>query len=508
MKKILFILLFWTARCQADTVPFALDDIDGNTSYGQLLELTPETIVLQTENGDKKEFAVKQVVRLKNLLRNPFVPADTTPERSALTVTLDQWGRPIRNQAPMMLPRPASIRGTTRPDMKEPETKTNDEKSGLPSSFVVIDLMDGSRLLATELTAKGKTATLRLFPQGELTLPLGLLVAVRLTVADIAQVFDSPSDWEKLIAKPTTKGDRLVVGTVGSLDGHEGILNEIGSETIRFTVDGETLPVPRKKIFGLVFHQPEQPKPERPFARLTCWNGTFLAISTLELAAASPLPEEEGGVVWTTSAGAEGRLRLEDIDEIVFETTGTTFLSELTPSRIEQELPFVWEKREITDTSPLALFQRFQANRLHQDREVPPPILDGLIQRRLPGDIRTQKITDLPIPDFQGMELDGSVYRQGLVIPAKTTLTFPLKEPYKTFAAKVGIDDRIRPEGQAHLMILGDDLLLFDAVVYGDEPAKAIRLNIENCRKLTIAVDFVNGNAAVLSLAELKLVAE
>ena len=522
MKKLLLILFFCTAPCLAESVPFALNDVDGNTSYGRLLELTPEIIVLQTENGEKKEFAIKQVVRLKNLLRNPFASVDATPERSVLTVTLDQWGRPLRNPAPMLIPRPANDhRIIIAPDSKGPEANANDERNELPSSFALIDLTDGSRLLATELATKGKMATLRLFPQDELTLPLDSVVAARLAVADIAQVFDSPSDWEKLIAKPSAKGDRLVVGTVGSLDAHEGILSEIGGETIRFTVDGETLPIPRKKVFGLIFHQPELPKPGRPFARLVGWNGTFLALNTLEFASPHPNPLpvgegtiaslSEGTLAWTTLAGAEGRFRLADVDEIVFETMGAVFLGELTPSRIEQALPFVWEKQGAIDSSPLALFQQFQANRLRQDGESSTDsIIERIVPRRQPGDSRSARTIDLPIPDFQGIELDGTIYRQGFVVPAKTTLVFSLKEPYKTFAAKVGIDDRIRPTGLGRLTLFGDEFLLLDTVVYGDEPAKTIRLDIENYRKLTIAVDFVNGDtqAAVLSLAELKLVAE
>jgi len=509
MKKFFLFLLFFlgvSTSLAADPVPFALDDADGNTFYGQLLELTPEKIVLQTENGEKKELATKQVVRLKNLLRNPLATGDSAPERSALTVPLDQWGRPMRNPFPMMNPRPANNLAI-KPRPQEPDGEVDDEKTELPGALALIDLTDGSRLLATELTAKGKTATLRLFPRGELTLPLDRLVAARLTVTNLPQVVDSPPDWEKLIAKPSAKGDRLVVGTIGSLDAHEGILNEIGGETIRFTVDGETLPVPRKKVFGLIFHQQELPKPERPLARLACWNGTFLALRALEFPARLP----EGEVAWTTLGGAEGHLCLEDVDEIAFDTMGAVLLSDLTPSRIEQALPFVWEKQAAADSSPLALFQRFQANRFRKVGESSTdPALEGIIPRRLPGDSRSVKTVDLPIPDFQGIELDGTVYRQGFVIPAKTTLVFSLKEPYKTFTAKIGIDDRIRPDGLVQLTVLGDEFLLLDTVVYGDQPAGTVRLDIERYRKLTISVDFVDGIArtAVLSLADMKLSGE
>ena len=495
----------------ADTVPFALHDLDGNSSFGQILELTPERIVFQTEDGEKKEFTTKKVAKLENLLRNPFASTEVMPERAVRPITLDRLGRPTYNPIPPTN-QPASgnrIVPLLR-QRKEAETLVDDTKAKFPNSVVVVELTDGSRLLATELTAKGKTATLRLFPHGELTQPLDCLVAVRLAVGNPAQVIDPPADWLKLLTQPSTKGDRLVVGTAGALDAHEGILHEIGDETIRFTVDGDSLPIPRRRVFGLIFHQPEPPRPDRPFARLACWNGTFLALETLE--AQAPPPEEEGTLVWTTLGGAEGTSRLADVVEIVFETTGAVLLNALTPGRVEQALPFVWEKEEVAAASPPALFQRLRANRLQQGGEPPPldPILEQVIKRRMPGDIRSAKIAELPIPDFQGIELNGTVYRQGLVVPAKTTLVFPLKEPYKAFTAKVGIDDRIRPEGQARLTIFGGELLLFDTIVYGDEPAQSIRLDIENCRKLTLSVDFLDGNsrAAVLSLVELKLTEE
>jgi len=504
----------------ADTVPFALYDVNGNSCFGRLLELTPEKIVLRTEDGEKKEFAAKEVAKLENLLRNPFASQDSAPERSMPSNTMNRWVSPMRSAIPMIQPPPGSRTVASLREKKEAETKADAEKSEFPSSLTVVELTDGSRLLATELNVNGKTATLRLFSEGELTQPLDRLVAVRLMVGDPTQIIAPPADWTKLLAKPSAKGDRLVVGTAGTLDAHEGILNEIGSETIRFTADGDTLPIPRRKVFGVIFHQPEPPKSNRPFCRLVCWNGTFLVLDSLELRAPhpNPLPEGEGtgnippggeGIVgWKTLGGAEGTLRLEDIAEIVFETMGAVLLSKLTPDSVEQTLPFVWEKQEAVDTLPLALLQRFQANRLRQDGETPPlEILSRIVQRRIPGDIRSVKIVDLPIPDFQGIELDGTVYRQGLVVPAKTTLVFSLKEPFKAFTAKIGVDDRIRPNGQGRLTVLGDDLLLLDTVVYGDEPAQTIRLNIENCQKLTITVDFANGDAkaAVLSLAELKL---
>ena len=504
----------------ADTVPFALHDVNGNSSFGRLLELTTEKIVFQTEDDERKEFAVKDVAKLESLLRNPFASKESTPERSARPIPVNRLNRSGQGQVvPITRPPPGSRTVASLLEKKGAETKADAAKTEFPESLAVAELTDGSRLLATELTVKGKTATLQLFPQGELTLPLDRLLAVRLAVGDPMQVVDPPADWLKLLAKPSTKGDRLVVGAVGSLDAHEGILNEISGETIRFTVGGDTLPVPRRRVFGVIFHQPEPLPPDQPFARLACWDGTVLVLDSLEFRSPhpNPLPEgegteyREGTVGWKTLGGTEGVLQLEDVAEIVFETTGAVFLSELTPSSVEQTLSFVWEKQEDADASPLALLRRFQANRLRQGEEPPrDPILTGIAQRRMPGDARLAKIADLPIPDFQGIELDGTLYRQGFVVPAKTTLVFPLKESYKAFTVKVGVDDRLRPNGQGRLTILGDELLLLDTVVYGDESAQTIRLNIENCRKLTVSVDFVNGDAkaAVLSLVELKLVEE
>ena len=514
MKKLFLgcVLLFCGAcRLVADTVPFALYDIDGNVSCGQLQELTAEKIVLRMEDGEKNEWTTKTVARLESLSHNPFTSKESTPEKSESVMAF--WGRLGGRRIPAAVPSPPSSRTVASLlQKKEAETKAGVEKNVFPNNVIVVDLTDGSRLLAAGLTAKGKTAVLRLFPQGEATLPLDRFVAVRLAVATPSQVSDPPADWSKLLTKSTPKGDRLVVGTAGSFDAHEGILNEISDETIRFAVDGDTLPIPRRKVFGIIFHQPEPPKPNRPLCRLVGWNGTSLVLNSLELR--DLLPEEGGTVfVWKTLDGVEGELRMEDVAEIVFEATGVVSLSELTPSGIEQSLPFGWAKQPQSNASagvsPLEQFLRFQANRLLQDGESLPldPILEQIVKRRLPGDRRTAKIAELPIPDFHGIELEGTVYRQGLVVPAQTTLIFPLKESYKTFTAKVGIDDRLRPDGQVRLTVLGDELLLLDTFVYGDEPTRTIHLDIERCRKLTISVDLVNGDskAAVLSLAELKI---
>ncbi len=523
MKHTIFVPIF-LVLCSVvfgAEIPFAVYDPDGNPQYGQLQALTSDKIVLLTDEGEK-EFLIKHVSLLDNLSRNPFVSGESTPEKDQKIeqAQVDQWGNRLNirfggrivlrggNAVPAPQNNNRGRREVDRQVASWIEKKGNEPvgakaEESLPNSLAVLTLTDGSRLLATELTAKGKTATIKLFPNGELTLPLSSLTAALLKVDDPARIGNPPPDWMKYLVQQATKGDRLVVGQPGSLDAHDGIVNELGAETVRFTVDGDVLPVPRRKVFGLLFHQPEPPKPVKPFCRLHFWSGAVGVLKTLEL-------RSDGLLAWTTLNGTQGTSRLDEIDEIVFETINSLSLTDLQPSGLKQQLSFAWEKAENTDASPLSLFQEFQAKRILQGQPTPPnaePALAQVMQRRIAGDSRQSNIPELPIPGLKGVQLDGAVYAQGLVIQAKTTISFTLKEPFKTLRARIGVDDRIRPDGQARLTILGDERLLYDGTVLGTEPSKSLQLNVDGVKTLTLTVDYLSGvsEASTVSIADLKL---
>jgi hypothetical protein len=97
------------------------------------------------------------------------------------------------------------------------------------------------------------------------------------------------------------------------------------------------------------------------------------------------------------------------------------------------------------------------------------------------------------------IRLDGREYRHGLGLHSFAELTYMLEGTYTSLLATVGIDDAVRPSGQATLEILGDGKPL--AIHVGDEQqksldltgkdnARTIRVDVRGVKSLTLRVDF------------------
>ncbi len=97
------------------------------------------------------------------------------------------------------------------------------------------------------------------------------------------------------------------------------------------------------------------------------------------------------------------------------------------------------------------------------------------------------------------LRLDGKVYRNGLGLHSFCELTYTLDNQYEVFAAIVGIDDAVRPGGQATLKILGDgkplaiqiaDGAAKELELSGEAPPVAIRADVSDVKTLTLRVEF------------------
>ena len=69
--------------------------------------------------------------------------------------------------------------------------------------------------------------------------------------------------------------------------------------------------------------------------------------------------------------------------------------------------------------------------------------------------------------------------------------TYALDGEYKAFVAVVGIDDAVRPAGDATLTFLGDGKVLGEPLrLTGRDKARMVRLDITGVRTFTIRVEF------------------
>jgi NPCBM/NEW2 domain len=87
--------------------------------------------------------------------------------------------------------------------------------------------------------------------------------------------------------------------------------------------------------------------------------------------------------------------------------------------------------------------------------------------------------------------LDGREYRNGLGLHSFCELVYRLDGKYERLAAVVGIDDAVRPLGDAALTLLGDGKPLGETLrLRGVDPARLLRVDLEGVQQLTVRVEF------------------
>ncbi len=102
------------------------------------------------------------------------------------------------------------------------------------------------------------------------------------------------------------------------------------------------------------------------------------------------------------------------------------------------------------------------------------------------------------------LRLDGVIYATGLGLHSFTELTYDIDGEFSSFVAVVGIDDSVRPNGDAALTIYGDgERLIGPMALTGEAPGVTIRCELDGVRQLTIRVDFGDDGLGVADHVDL-----
>jgi len=96
------------------------------------------------------------------------------------------------------------------------------------------------------------------------------------------------------------------------------------------------------------------------------------------------------------------------------------------------------------------------------------------------------------------IRLGGRTYEDGLGLHSFCELTYELDGAYGTFVAVAGIDDAVRPRGEALLTFLADGKALAGPLLLTGRPDRQrkgipqtpVRLDVSGVKRLTIRVDF------------------
>jgi len=323
-----------------------------------------------------------------------------------------------------------------------------------PPAKVWLDLVEGSTLSAVEYTVQGGTARIALVGGDVLELPAREVAAARFLPGPEAVL----AQWNRIRAQKA-QSDMLVVAKEGRagdtleyhLDYHKGALGDVSDKQVRFVLDGEPLEVKRSKVCGLVYyHAAAGEVPEGAYSVLDAggsrWSVRSLAFSD--------------HWEWTTAGGRTVRRGPDQLAAADLSRGKIVFLSDLQPDTVVVT-PLWGMAKELP--SRLELF------RPRQDQNM----------------------------ESKPLRIGGKTYAKGLWIHSRTEMVYRVPGRFSRFEAVAGIDDEVRPNGHVHLVIRGDDKILVDTALSGNDKDPSgkktevpISADLSGVHRLTILVDY------------------
>lgn len=376
------------------------------------------------------------LVTIALLAAGPQVEVQTTDQQTvqASLIKADETGLSLRAEGQERdLPLAALLRVTVPAAASLRPEKYN----------TLVELIDHSLLAATDYQTAGGTAQVVLVGGATVQVPTRLIRAVRFQAAG-ERDDKLNQQWAEILGTKAA-GDMLVVRKKGALDYLEGVIKDLGKESLEFELDREPIQVKRVKVEGLVYyHAAGEPLPEAA-VEVAMAGGTRLAARTARLA------EDQWKIA--TAAGLDLSLPVGQVSELDYSAGKLRYLSDLEPE-LAQYTPLFPPKE------PLAS-------------------LDELLRPR-----RDMGLEQNPL------KLDGKTYKKGLAVHSRSRVVYRLPGQFQHFQATVGIDDSVRDAGNAVLEIKADGKSLWRGTLRGTEPAQRLDLPIAGAGRLEIVVDF------------------
>lgn len=366
-------VLLLSAVLQAP-VEVDVSQLSGEQQQGQLVALTPQTLTISMA-GNEKSFPVAEITQLEFPAASPA--------------------------------------------------------KGVADKSMQVTLVDGSVFNCTDLrTAEGAVA-IESAHLGSFSVPLAMVASIRFGEIDPAVT----QAWRELQDRDLDN-DLLIIRKNDVLDHLDGVVGGIDEKTIRFLLDGDTIPVGRQRVFGIVYlrRNTDQAKPvcridladkEVVQAREVSWDGTNLRAQLL--------------------SGTEISIPSDRLRTLDFSLGKIKYLAQMEP-------------REIKHT----------------------PLLVDL----------TRTFSRDSNLDGGPLVLGNKSYSRGLCIHSKTYVKFRIGSEYRRFQAIMGIDRPVSELGNVHVTISGDGRTLLESDVDGSDAPRAIDLDVTDVRDLEILVDY------------------
>lgn len=296
---------------------------------------------------------------------------------------------------------------------------------------VSVVLSDSSILSSTTAAVQGDSLRITSPLLGEVTLPRSVVSELRL----VASPSEVDADWDKLTEREREK-DMLVIKKENRLDFVEGVIGDVNDAQVSFLLNGQTVPVPRDRVFGMLFRQTgDEQSP--PAAEITTVHGDLLAVEQISSADGSSLNV-------TMSAGPKVSIPVTGLRIVDFSPAKLKWLSALQPRDVKHEFRFI---------DPAKPFEN--------DRDV----------------------------WGKPLRLGDRTFTRGVCIRSRTTLRYRLNGDFTRFQALMGIQSGYSGDVRVEISIDGQKVL-DQKVKPGNQDPTPIDLELTDKFVLDILVDF------------------
>ena len=342
-----------------------------------------------------------------------------------------------------------------------------------------IILVDGSKIACKFNSLTARQVSVESSAGGALVIPRPDARAVRLSAASP----EWTKEWRAFLQRNNDEDMLILTKRDGSgLDFYSGVISAASEDKVDFVLDAETVPVPRDRIYGLIFAATETKSNDTIALRL--FDGSEVRIHNVIM--------EDDFLKAETSWNQLLTLRLASVRSIDFSRGRFHYLSDLDPVRETYSgihpggslLDELLRADEVLGKEVLRLWK------LHRD-EVP-----------------TGPFGPLPLT------LRGKVYEKGLWLFPRCRIDYALDGEYSRFQTIAGVDDEVafncsEPDSpsKVQLTILVDGDEVWKRLIEAPADPAGINLDVSGVRTLSILVDFGDDDSACdfLDLADARL---
>jgi hypothetical protein len=314
----------------------------------------------------------------------------------------------------------------------------------LPIKTVRIEKSGASLTLAAPDAAGGKP----------LTLPIAQIAVIRLRQLDGSLA----AQWDEMRRQNLANDVIAVLKKDGkSLDYAEGVMGDISDDKIEFKLDGEIQRVDRAKIAGAIYYRPDRRLKEEPKASIQGRSGLRINAAHVEL--------KDSLLELTTGGGVKLSWPINDISLADFSAGKLMYLSDIEPASATTTA-FVSLPASATLAAEYGKFRR--------DKSAFGGPLSVLMKDG----------------DSASPQAGPRTFSKGLALRSRAEIIYRLPAGFQRFIAIAGIEPATTAAGNVRLVILGDDRVLVETEITGDQPPQPIQLDITNVKRLKIVVDY------------------